>query len=523
MSANPGSSSDEWSTLLFRAAVIAGMATCFIAGWVLALETVADGWRGDALVWLTGLLTLETLLVEARRRRQWRYFPAEGTLAVRLAEIAVIAILAKASQYLPDRWGELGSDLQRWMMAPESFFDGGFWIAFVLLILVWWTAISTAASVAEFEDSGNLWSERKEAQTTLQTLFLLGALLLLVATGIPRVGISSQGFWLRPVSVDTLALLPILYVGLGILLFGQARFSLLLSGWTREHIPIAEGIDRRWTVWALVLVACGTGLALLLPAGTTGLGLFLLGCLAAAILFVGQLLTFLAFLVLSILLAPFTALNNAPASQVPSLPTLPDLPSPAQPSSPEWLLQVRLIAFIVAAIILLLWISRAYWYDRRVAAAWRVLLNLAAAIAAALRTLFGRARTLVEVMVNRREQTREQAVERGMTPSRSRWARSGRREQVRRLYLTLIERAAKAGHPRRPEQTPNEYMADLAPHLDDQQPALTTLTEAFLEARYSSHEIEPLRVAVLVRAWQRLQRALRRIRRSCPPPPPAGD
>ena len=58
-------------------------------------------------------------------------------------------------------------------------------------------------------------------------------------------------------------------------------------------------------------------------------------------------------------------------------------------------------------------------------------------------------------------------------------------------YLLTLERAREAGWPRRHDQTPHEYEQALVAHLVEGQDAMTSLTDAFIVARYSTHPITP--------------------------------
>ena len=92
------------------------------------------------------------------------------------------------------------------------------------------------------------------------------------------------------------------------------------------------------------------------------------------------------------------------------------------------------------------------------------------------------------------------------------------RELVRYFYVSAARRAAQAGQPRRPAQTPYEYEASLGEHFPDLEPDLSGLTEAFVEARYGREPVEDEDVARVKPLWQRVTAALRRRRGSLPRP-----
>ncbi|MGE5140273.1 MAG: DUF4129 domain-containing protein, partial [Rudaea sp.] len=97
-----------------------------------------------------------------------------------------------------------------------------------------------------------------------------------------------------------------------------------------------------------------------------------------------------------------------------------------------------------------------------------------------------------------------------------RWRARTARERVQRLYFSLLERAARSGFPRSPNQTPYEYAARLEPQIPVEGESLEALTGAFVQARYSRRDFTAAEVGVLHRLWRRLQAALRAARSSGP-------
>jgi hypothetical protein len=86
------------------------------------------------------------------------------------------------------------------------------------------------------------------------------------------------------------------------------------------------------------------------------------------------------------------------------------------------------------------------------------------------------------------------------------------RQLVRYFYLSVERRAAQAGQPRRPGQTPYEYQDALDTRFPDLEPDLTGLTEAFVRARYSPQSIDREDADAAKPLWQRIKAALRRRR-----------
>jgi hypothetical protein len=86
------------------------------------------------------------------------------------------------------------------------------------------------------------------------------------------------------------------------------------------------------------------------------------------------------------------------------------------------------------------------------------------------------------------------------------------RERVLYYYLSIVRRAGERGFPRRRSQTPYEYDVLLEPNLPHAQQDMASLTQAFVEARYSRREIEPGQAGQIQTYWQRVKAALQELK-----------
>jgi hypothetical protein len=83
------------------------------------------------------------------------------------------------------------------------------------------------------------------------------------------------------------------------------------------------------------------------------------------------------------------------------------------------------------------------------------------------------------------------------------------RQQVQFYYLAMLRRGGEHGHARQPAQTPYEYARALERQIPEIDQDVDGLTEEFIEARYSRHDIPPEHVGLVRRYWERIKRALR--------------
>jgi hypothetical protein len=83
------------------------------------------------------------------------------------------------------------------------------------------------------------------------------------------------------------------------------------------------------------------------------------------------------------------------------------------------------------------------------------------------------------------------------------------RRQVYFFYLAMVRRGGEQGIAREPSQTPSEYALELEKAVPDAMQDIDSITDAFIEARYSHHEVDSDKVNLVKATWERIRRALR--------------
>ena len=180
---------------------------------------------------------------------------------------------------------------------------------------------------------------------------------------------------------------------------------------------------------------------------------------------------------------------------------------------PPWLELVRTAVFWAATLAMVLYVVRSYLRDHpevlEALRSLRLMAVMRALISSLRRRLGGVVQAVRELPARRTRPGRQPA-------SRFRFFRLGAqspRERVLYYYLSTLRRASRIGVPRRQSQTPREYDLVLGPRLADSEVALEALTEAFVEARYSPHEVERDQERQVRRHWRQVKVALRALRR----------
>ena len=88
------------------------------------------------------------------------------------------------------------------------------------------------------------------------------------------------------------------------------------------------------------------------------------------------------------------------------------------------------------------------------------------------------------------------------------------RQRIYYFYLALVRRGSERGLARSASQTPYEFAARLETALPTVDTDIESLTDTFVEARYSRRAV-PAEKANLVKAtWARIRHALQQIRKS---------
>jgi hypothetical protein len=82
------------------------------------------------------------------------------------------------------------------------------------------------------------------------------------------------------------------------------------------------------------------------------------------------------------------------------------------------------------------------------------------------------------------------------------------RRQVYFYYLAMIRRGGEQGITRDPAETPVEYAEKLENALPSEDEDIESITDAFVKARYSRHEVSSGDAGRVKGAWERIRRAL---------------
>jgi hypothetical protein len=344
-----------------------------------------------------------------------------------------------------------------------------------------------------------------------------GILLVIFAAGLGLNFTSGRSFYSMTQSAigSSVVAAIVIYFLSGLVLISHGQLAILRSRWTIDRVPSAPSVLRNWPFYVLVLLGLIGLVALLLPFGGTFRLAQILGY-TISLLF-NLVIDFFRFLLMLLLLIVSFFTGDPPPQQETPPPPPPPLVTPeaAPPMSqfPEW---AGGAVFWVAMVLLLGYAAYIYFSGRGVTfgwltALWRMLL-------ARWQLLRGAYQHWADTRLTDAQRSAQQETGNTRLPL-NRWkvGKMDDAQHVRYFYLTTVERAEQGGLVRRPGETPRQYAHRLNERLSaltEAEPlaepeAVQTLTEAFVQVRYSRLQVKSTDISTLQRIWERIRQQLR--------------
>ncbi len=312
----------------------------------------------------------------------------------------------------------------------------------------------------------------------------------------------------------------LLYFLFGLGLLAQSRLMSLQTRWNIQRIPVSSNnLGKQWGFYSLVFLFLLVLIVSLLPTGDS-LGIFsllgtLLNFLFVVFLFIGRLIILLFTILLSL---PFLLLGKRPLFTG-TLPTPLQMPAPPvetiSPPAPNaaWIL-IRSI-LLWGSLILIIVFSFAQFIRQhdnlKETLRKSPFVNWLIFVWEWLRRNAGRTRDGLSRVLAEGWQSIVTRLERRRLFSPAGWISLRSLDPRRRIYffyLAMLRRSDQQGLRRRPSQTPSEYATTLEKSLPSASEDIDSITEAFVEARYSSHAVDTRKADLVKAIWERIRQAL---------------
>lgn len=533
---------DPLTRRVMRPFLIAALATAPAIGMLVVVDIITPAEPWLALGWVCFLAALEGAYTAI-----WLHNPDSRGVdrgTYRAAEVLLLIVAARiVSWVLFDGSLPTPDEVRVYLAAPLSFLmvANFFTTAFVILV-AWYLAVTIGRIFAQLDigveeiqfytlspgeqkaqaDNRPIATSRGELQEQYLRLWLAAGVLMVLLAALSTFEVGAFAteaefsniarLGLRPVMLFTL----LLYFLSGLWLLSHARLLRMNAQWLADGVGKEAGLERSWQRSALTVLVAIALIAAFLPIGSTlGISQILRVLLNGLFYIAGLLFAAIGFLFAAVISVFTRNAEPVPPATPQPLPTLPPppvtTPPPANPavafilSSAFWAI---LVALVIGALLFFLR-ERGYRLERarvrdtwnalwaQVVALWRRVRRRTKAARLALRQRLRGPATLTTVpAVTGRGMRRP----RGTTP----------REQIRYYYLSTIRRAEQRGLPRPDSATPLEFVRDLKEEWPDAESDLDSLTDAFVEARYSQQPIDQSAVGRVKTEWKRVRERLRR-------------
>lgn len=494
----------RWEDIL-RVAALALLVGCILVSVVTLIEQAVQVWDGTYLVPLGMLVAVEAMVSYAISRGRPPWFRAGELIAL---FVIVEMVVDVADGFPPFAYGSPQFD-------PRS--------AGILFLLapIWIAATNVAAVFRAIDRPPSNEPRFVSPLRRLAVRLLGGGVALFVVAALTQTTVARDLHLTHPSSSGPLTNV-FLYFLLSILLLGHVQYTLLQQRWRAQNVTVPPGFGERWLRYSFIFVALVAAGALLFP--TIHLSTLLEPGRTAWTELVTVLRGPLTWLVtvLKTTARPFRP-DNLPTPTV--LPKFPPLHSP--PKIPQhgghgikvaWLPLLRALVFwglVAAGAIYLL---RSVRFRRPHGT---VPTGFLSQLLASLGSMWERLRSWLRKRAGaiadrlphqmRRKPRSTRDGEREALGQRPRGSRSPR-EQIMRYFLTVVRRAERSGMARRRSETPYEFSAVLSGHLTEAQVDLALLTGAFVEARYSPHEVGQSEAEAARSHWQRIRQAFQQVK-----------
>jgi hypothetical protein len=490
------------------------------------LTRLLPGAAFDYLVLVVAIVVIEAIWAARSTSRLVSFGPE--WFVYRVTELILFMMGAKLVTYVGRGLDALRTDLVLWQEGfMNNFFTPDYLGVFVLLGSFWILGTAFGRFLLQLEGDEVLYAFEeqhllyRDRRATLRRLvgwiFSIGAIMLFLAAGARY---NSPDIWgdLPPVEGSTWNILA--YFLLGLLLISQSQFAVLRAVWSWKHVDVQPSLASSWIQFSLVFLG---GLALLVLILPTGYSVGILDMVRYLLAVIAGIINWFLMLFTAPLSDPVaieqTSIPQQALTPQPMFPQLPTQLDTYAGVNPIWDFWRSLLFWVIFGSIL-------YWalvfYLRQQEELWARI--RAFPVMRTLRQLWDVVRTWFRGVQEKTnlafEEGRKRLRERfPAQPKTSRrrglfaWRRLSARDQVRFFYLALVRRGQESGVPRKPSQTPLEYADHLRDALPESEDEITTLTQGFIEARYTQKTVDATLASTVKAVWRKLQTALRRRKR----------
>ena len=488
---------------------------CFAAIVIQASQWFFPLWDSRGILILCGFASIEAfvsfrvVLKLPTAQRQIAYY--------RFTEWSIIIILIKFITEFRAGGQHLFSNIQQWPINfPTNLINGEFLLNLIIIFIVWIFSYLFASDLYLLEiDEAVRFDERVKNtpvrdKVMSRILYLAMGVVLLAGVMLQDVAVDSH-----PVSPNMIVPFIILFIVLGLALLSLTRFASLQSAWRQAGVQIPSQIPHRWLVYGSFILILGTGVIVFLPTHY-GMGFFETVIAVIRLLALGITYLFALIVLLVRMISRLFSPNNNVSQNQPVVSTLtPDI-LPNKPAASQDLLG-SLIFWVFLTALVVIALRQYILYNRDLAeelkrfkpihwilSGWKRLITV----------IKKTNKNIGDYIQDRLQQLRNLAKP---VTEMNEWnyinlRRLSTRQRIIFYYLALIKRAGETHVARQEGQTPYEYAKTLTTSFEEGRDGVDEMTETFIEARYSRHEILREKENKTRSAWESIRRLLRKRR-----------
>jgi len=497
-----------------------GMIICFAAILIQFLGWADPSLDGRGMLLACALASLEAffsfwLLGQLSSARS-QIFMYRGT------EVLILLIILKFFTELRAGPASFWNNFLLWPVDfPLNLLTWHYLLTVLAVLAAWQAGTLFATDLALLGADEDDFLDERLKNTTIRELiqrrFLRLGLLVVVLAAIPTQSVLGLPL---PVVSNTVPA-GIAYFVLGIILLSLTRYITLENTWVQEKLKIPVQIPRRWFAYSGLILVILIFLIIWLPTNY-GLGFFAAMMNILRVLYqVGVDFFFLIQLVIALISHLLGRTPTLPQGQVPQLTMPTPQPLPQAKASPiNWdmvksvLLWGSLIFLAIIALRQYISFNQDLSEELRRFRPLRWLVNAWQRFIAGFRKANRSIGTFVQNSLQRLRRGTPEAVRTDGEWDYVNPRRLSSRQKVLFYYFALVRRAREAGLPRQETQTPYEYARALAPHLAEEKSGVDSMTEAFIEARYTRHDIPAKAARQTESIWETLRKVLKNVRKA---------
>ncbi len=520
---------ERWATLASHI-LVGGLMTFFAIGFIQLGTFFILDWNASGMIIVSILITVEAIFSYRilKNRPDFGWNP----IVYYVVEWIVIAILIKLFTELRFGISYFWGNILGWSKNFfENFLTKDFIINIILVTLIWVITSFFAQNLAELEGDEMLTHDpdvsvnRQAIHQEIRSRFLKLGLVLIAIAGIlrqDRINLIN-----RPQSQPADVSFVIYYFLIGLVLLSLTNLASMRASWLLDHVVIQHNLVARWILYSLLFVAFITGISALLPTHYTVGLLTLLGYLIQVLIYIVKTILdviMFIFYFFSGIIAYLLRLLAGDQRYVAPLPLetiTPEPPRRVTAPIPNSFSDIAgsLLFWIVLITVLVFAFSQYIQRNKEFAqllGRFRIGKWLIAAFDWMRGILTRGGRTIRLSLQNgiRRFNASRVSARVDLIRNNFRLPRLSPRQKVLFYYHAFLRRADDVGLARRKSLTPREYSVYLDRHMAGKSEDLDEMTGAFVEARYTQHEISEGIVERTRTIWDRLRSSLRLHRKS---------